>query len=178
MPALTLQTSGLCDRILGPTASWACRPGNRRVWTFCGRRFAPLSRWSRGTSFRPPPSQRPCCRWTTCWRLPTPPRPGHGRPGLAKGEHSSALVAREGARDLGRCSEGHVFLVEGDALEVVGVRLAASEQLVATGGVLQLEGYVRMPHRYSLLGEFDYDGGLFSGGMAVGSIGRGTCNRA
>ena len=23
MPALTLQTSGLCDRILGPTASWA-----------------------------------------------------------------------------------------------------------------------------------------------------------
>jgi hypothetical protein len=70
-------------------------------------------------------------------------------------------------------SEGFVLLLEGDALEVVGTRLAASDELATTGGVLQLEGYVRTPHRRTDLGEFDYDGGLFSGGMPVGSIGQG-----
>jgi hypothetical protein len=173
MPCPTLHLSGSRGRALGLEASWA----------ESARRPSRLD-FSRPT-FRAVESLEPRHVFSAAADPPVHPPlddalpPADTASGVVREDLAwqsatiQALLLRINGKELWlERSEARVFLVEGDELEVIGARLATTDELEATGGVLQLEGYVRMPHRRSELGEFDYDGGRFSGGMAVSSIGQ------
>jgi hypothetical protein len=79
----------------------------------------------------------------------------------------TALLLRVGGKDVWiKESETPVVIAPGAALEVAGALIDVQGELVQTGGVLQMEGYLRTSDKEGL-GEFDYDDGRFSAGLPV-----------
>ncbi len=80
----------------------------------------------------------------------------------------TALLLRISGRELWvQQSETQVVIAPGATLEVAGARIDVAESLVAVGGVLQIEGYLRSGGADGDLGEFDYTSGLFSAALPV-----------
>jgi hypothetical protein len=79
----------------------------------------------------------------------------------------TALLLRVSGKDVWvKESETPVVIAPGDTLEVAGALIDVQGELVKTGGVLQMEGYLRAADKQGL-GEFDYRDGRFSAGLPV-----------
>jgi hypothetical protein len=64
-------------------------------------------------------------------------------------------------------SETKLAVVPGQELAIVGALIDVTDDLVSTGGVLQMEGYLRSGDGAGGLGEFDYTQGRFSSALTV-----------
>jgi len=64
-------------------------------------------------------------------------------------------------------SEAKIAVAPGQELAIVGALIDVTDDLVSTGGMLQMEGYLRSGDGAGGLGEFDYTQGRFSPGLTV-----------
>jgi Uncharacterized conserved protein len=86
---------------------------------------------------------------------------------LAAADVTALLLRINGQDKWVNHSETPVVIAPGSSFEVAGARIDVDGALVNTGGVLQMEGYVRSSTKQDALGEFNYADGRFSFALPV-----------